>query len=110
MNQKTVRLPFLGTYFDTQFVFRLISGIQIAAWVILGLYALEFILNIGIYVLQIVRGFMFGLGPTDYASQIMYYLKQPLAGILFFFLLQASAQALLILLEIEANTRKAKTQ
>ncbi len=109
MNQKT-RLPFLGTYFDSHFVFRLIGGLQIAAWVILGLYALEFILNITIFVLQIARGFMFGLGPTDYASQVTFYLKQPLAGILFFFVLQAAAQALLILLEIEANTRGAKTR
>lgn len=109
MTDNQTRTKFLGTYFDASIVFRLVQGIQIAAWVILALYALEFLVNIAVYVLQILRGFLFGLGPTDYASQVIFFLKQPLAGVIFFFLLQAAAQGLLILLDIEANSRRAGT-
>jgi hypothetical protein len=106
MTENQTRTKFLGTYFDASIVFRLVQGIQIAAWVILALYALEFLVNIAVYVLQILRGFLL-LGPTDYASQVIFFLKQPLAGVIFFFLLQAAAQGLLILLDIEANSRRA---
>lgn len=108
MRQLSRLLPFLGAYFDTRAIFRLVTGAQVAAWVILALYVLELFFNTLIFTLQILRGFMAGLGPTDYASQILYFLKQPLAGILFFFILQATAQGLLLLLEIESNTRLCK--
>ncbi len=98
---------FLGTYFDSAAVFRIVGGARIAAWLILAVYVLEFAASVGIYTLQVLRGFFVGLGPTDYAQQMIYFLKLPLSGILFFFVLQAAAQALLILLDIESNTRRA---
>ena len=101
------RDAFLGTFYESGAVFRIVKGTQIAAWAILGLYLLDAAVNSSIFLLQIARGFMVGLGMTDYLSQAVFYLKMPLPGLLYFIALQALAQGLLILVDIESNTRAA---
>lgn len=107
MKEPPLRRPvFLGTYFDASTVFRIVKGCQMAAWLILVLYLLETALHLGVFLLQIGRGLMMGMGVSDYVLQAVFFAKMPLAGVLFFFALQAIAQGLLILLDIEANSRR----
>jgi hypothetical protein len=57
--------------------------------------------------LQAARGFMVGMGPTDLAQNVLYIVERPLHGVLYFALLQALSKGLLILLDMEENTRRA---
>src|SRR5574340_1779280 len=98
---------FLGTYFDRELVMRWSRIIGILAWVILGIYAVDVVVGLTVMTLQYARGFMVSLGPTDFLQQLLYVLERPVHGILYFALLQALSMGLLIVLDIEDNTRRA---
>ncbi len=98
---------FLGTYFDQDSVLKLASLSRIFAWVVLVIYTLAWIAAIGVSVLQILRGFWAGMGFTDYVQNILLLLEQPLRGVVYFIVLQAVAEVLLIYLDMEDNTRRA---
>ena len=91
---------FLGTYFDRSLVLRLSRGLIILGWVILAAYLLEYgyttYLNVSS---AIVNAF-----PIDFMFLVM-NLKSPLQGAMLLGILYAAAQMLLILLDIEDNTR-----
>jgi hypothetical protein len=61
----------------------------------------------GTMLLQYLRGFMSGLGATDILQNVLYFLERPLHGILYFAVLQAISKGILILMDMEANTRRA---
>ena len=46
------------------------------------------------------------LGFTDVAQSILYLFEQPLRGVVYFIVLQGVAQALLIFMDLEDNTRR----
>jgi len=104
---KKTREAFLGTYFDRDAVIRIARVINILAWAVAAIYALDLVLGLGVFTLQIVRGFMFMPGFTDYAQQVLYILERPLHGVLYFAAMQAISKGLLILLDLEENTRRA---
>ena len=98
---------FLGTYFDRAVVLRIVRAAEIASWVVLVVYGAQMLLSAGVLVLQSLRGFMQGMGPTDYLQQILWVLEQPFRGVVYFIGLQAIAKILLMFMDIEDNTRRA---
>jgi hypothetical protein len=97
---------FLGTYFDASVVMRIVRGAEIAAWVVLVVYSLQFLLSLTTFVLSYARGFMQGFGLTDLFQQLLFVLEQPFRGVVYFLGLQALAKILLMFMDIEANTRR----
>jgi hypothetical protein len=47
------------------------------------------------------------MGFTDVAQNVIWLCEQPLRGLVYFIVLQGVAQALLIVMDIEDNTRRA---
>jgi hypothetical protein len=99
--------PFLGTYFDREGVLRIARIIAFLSWIVAAIYALDVVVGLGVFILQYLRGFMVGMGFTDMLQQILYILERPLHGILYFAAMQAVSKGLLILLDMEDNTRRA---
>jgi hypothetical protein len=103
-NEKKNR--FLGTYFDPDLIFRLSNMANVLAWVVLAIYSLDFILQVLIMVLQIVRGFWIYMGPTDIASNILIILERPFRGLVYYIVLLGISYVLKIFVDIEENTRR----
>jgi hypothetical protein len=98
---------FVGTYFDRSVVLRIVRVAEIAAWVVLVVYALQLLVSAGVFALSYVRGFMRGAGFTDLLQQVLFVLEQPFRGVVYFIGLQAVAKILLMFMDIEDNTRRA---
>jgi hypothetical protein len=92
---------FLGTYFDSGSVLRLELWARIIAWGVLAAYAFE----AGYNAYQTVYGAIVGGYPLDWYS-VYITLSHVLQGAVLFFILQIAAKAMLILLDIEDNTRR----
>src|SRR5450759_406756 len=101
------RENFLGTYFSKDAILRLASVAKLLSWVVVGVYSLQWLVQALAMILQIVRGFWTGMGFTDVAQSILYLFEQPLRGVVYFVVLQGVAQALLMFMDMEANTRRA---
>ena len=101
------RNTFLGTYFSKEIMMRLVSVAKIASWVVVGIYATQWFLQVVIMVLQIARGFWTGMGYTDIAMSFIILFEQCLRGVVYFIVLQAIAQVLLLFMDLEDNTRRA---
>jgi len=97
---------FLGTYFNKETVLKLANTAKVFAWIILSFYAVQWILQLGTFFLQFSRGFWNGMGFTDVAQNILWQFEQPLRGLVYFVVLQGVAQALLMFMDIEDNTRR----
>ena len=109
-NQKPA--TFLGTYFDRDAVLRLSRWADILAWITLTLYLLAWVFQFVLFLSQYFNGMMGDKGATLLTVFSMFspYLLQPLPGILYFFALEAIAKILMILLDIEDNTRRGARQ
>jgi hypothetical protein len=105
MEEKHSHFP--GTYFNQDTVLRLAAVANVFAWIIGGFYVLQWVVQIGIYILQIVRGFYIGMGFTDYVQTILTWFEPALRGLVYFIVLQGVAQVLLLFLDMEDNTRRA---
>ena len=93
---------FLGTYFDHDAVLRLERWVRIIAWATLLGYAFE----AGYNAFQSVYGAIIGGYPLDWYFVVTTLLRVLQGGVLFI-LLQVGAKMLLILMDIEDNTRRA---
>ena len=101
---------FLGTYFDRDSVLRLSRTADIAAWVVLTLYVLVWLFTFAVFLLQYSNGLYFAKGEETFLTTFSLfspYLQQPVPGLLYFFALQGISKGLLILLDMEDNTRRA---
>ena len=98
---------FMGTYFSKDTILKLASAAKIFSWIIAGFYVIQWILQAGTFFLQWVRGFWMGMGFTDIAQNILWQFEQPLRGLVYFIVLQGVAQALLMFMDMEDNTRRA---
>jgi hypothetical protein len=98
---------FLGTYFSKDTVLKLASASKIFSWVIAGFYILQWFLLVTTFILQFMRGFWNGMGFTDIAQNVFWLFEQPLRGVVYFVVLQGVAQALLLFMDMEDNTRRA---
>ena len=93
---------FLGTYFDRNSVLRLDFWARVIAWGVLAAYVFE----AGYSTFQNVQGAIIGGYLLDWYSVFMTF-SHILQGAVLFFLLHIAAKAMLILLDIEDNTRRA---
>jgi len=101
---------FLGTYFDKDHVLRISRTADIVSWVILTIYVLTWLFSITLFLVQYFSGLYFAKGNETFLTVFGLfspYLQQPLPGVLYFFALQAISKGLLILLDMEDNTRRA---
>jgi len=101
---------FFGTYFDRDGVLRLARWADILAWVILTIYLLTWLFSLLLFMSQFMSGLYFEKGSQTFLSSFQIfspYLQQPLPGIFYFFGLEALSKAMLILLDVEDNTRRA---
>ena len=105
MEEKRSNFP--GTYFCKETILRLVKVAKIFAWVVVGIYAAQLFLQFATNVISIARGFWYGMGYTDIAMSFILLLEQPLRGVVYFVVLQAVAQVMLLFMDIEDNTRRA---
>jgi hypothetical protein len=100
---------FFGTYFDRDSVLRLSHWAEIVAWVVLTLYIIVWVFSLLLFVSQVASGIAFGkgMGILGVFSLFQPFLTQPIPGILAFFGLQAVSKGMLILLDMEDNSRRA---
>jgi hypothetical protein len=105
-NEKQNR--FLGTYFDRDSVLRISRWADGVAWVILTIYLLTWLFSLLLFISQFTNGMFFDKGMTFLNTLIVFkpYLTEPVPGVLFFFALQGISKGLLILLDMEDNTRR----
>ncbi|PWH17623.1 MAG: hypothetical protein DDG60_01660 [Anaerolineae bacterium] len=96
------RLPFLGTYFDCDSVLRLERRMRWLGWAIFAIYLLQYVYDMGM--------FLYNNLVNQFAIDWMYLLfnlGRPFQGLMILAVLHGLAAALLILLDIEQNTRRA---
>jgi hypothetical protein len=75
--------------------------------VVAGVYAVDLIVALGVFVLQYIRGFWAPMGFSEVLTNVLYLIERPFRGIVYFIALQAISKALLILMDMEDNTRRA---
>ncbi len=97
---------FSGTYFNKDTVGRLAATAKVFAWIVAVFYVVQWMIQFGTVLLQIGRGFWAGMGITDIAQNIILQFEQPLRGLVYFVVLQGVAQVLLMMMDIEDNTRR----
>jgi hypothetical protein len=100
---------FLGTYFDRDGVLRLSRWADVIAWIVLTVYLLTWLFSLLLYFGQYFNGLYMDKGATFLNAINMFtpFLQQPLPGVFYFFGLQAVSKGMLILLDMEDNTRRA---
>jgi hypothetical protein len=98
---------FMGTYFDRDTVVQVSRWADILSWVVVVVYAVDLLMALGVFGLQQMRGMLGGMGFTDYVTNILYIVERPFRGVVYFIALQAIGKALLILMDMEDNTRRA---
>jgi len=103
------KVKFFGTYFDKDEVMRIARWADTVAWVIVVVYLISWILSIMTFTAQFSNGIVFDKGVTILGMFNIYkpFIFEGIPGLLYFFCLQALSKGLLILLDIEENSRKA---
>lgn len=103
------KTSFTGTYFDKDVVLRLSQWAGIAGWAVLAVYGINWLLSLLQFSAQFSSGLFYqkGMSVFDLVSIFTPYILQPLPGIVYFVGLQAVGKALLILMDIEDNLRRA---
>ena len=110
MNQPTEgRTGFLGTYFDRDASLRLARWAGILAWVLLGMYAYTTLVSTGKFLSLLLSG------GISYAGTSIFYrlsiptmqISQMVPVLVYFIILKVAQQVLLILLDVEDNSRRA---
>lgn len=100
---------FLGAYFDRDGVIKLSRWADILSWVTLTIYVLTWLFSVLLFMSQYVNGMMGDKGMSFLMGMNMFspFLTQALPGVFYFFGLQAVSKVLLIMLDVEDNTRRA---
>ena len=100
---------FFGTFFEADAVINITRWAKVLSWVVLGIYLLVWLGALIQVILQIFNGMMFekGMVVLNVMNYFLPYLIQPLPGVFYFFGLQAISKTLLIMLDIEQNSRRA---
>jgi hypothetical protein len=102
------RTGFLATYFDRDAVLKIARTAGIFAWVALGIYTFTTLISFAQFMLQFVTGVYYqkGMSIIDLISFFSPYLLQAMPGLIYFIGLKFAEHGLLILLDIEDNTRR----
>ena len=100
---------FFGTYFERDSVLRIARWAEILAWVTLTVYLLNWLVSMLLFFSQYYNGMFFDKGMTflNVINMFAPQFQQPLPGVFYFFGLQAISKGLLILMDMEDNTRRA---
>ena len=101
---------FFGAYVDRDTVLRLSRWAEGTAWVVLTVYVLTWLFSVLLFVSQMLNGLYFAKGSESFLTTFSLfspYLQQLFPGIFYFFGLQAISKVMLILLDMEDNTRRA---
>jgi len=101
---------FFGTYFERDSVLRISRAADVVSWVILTIYILTWAFTLILFLIQYFSGLYFAKGEETFLtifSLFSPYLQQPIPGLIYFFALQGISKGLLILLDMEDNTRRA---
>jgi hypothetical protein len=109
MNQSTEnRTGFFGTYFDRDAVLRVARLAGILAWALLGLYIYTTVISVVQFWSLAASGETFyeGANIFDLMSIPAQQVSQLVPGLVYFMMLKAAQQALLILLDVEDNSRR----
>jgi hypothetical protein len=103
------RTVFLGTYFDRDVALRVARLAGILAWVLLAFYAYTTLVSIGQFWFLVASGAASyqGVNIFDRLSIPTMQISQITPGLVYFILLKVAQQALLILLDVEDNSRRA---
>lgn len=110
MDQPTnERTGFLGTYFDRDAVLRVARAANLLAWILLAFYSYITLVSVGQYLSLVASGVVTFEGMTlfDRMSIPTLQLTQLAPGLVYFVMLKIAQQALLILLDMEDNSRRA---
>jgi len=91
---------FYGTYFDKDVVLRLSQWMVILGWLLLGSYLVEW----GYMTFNSIYQALLGGYPMDW-FYLFISVTRPLQGAMLWVILMAISRGLLILLDIEDNTR-----
>ena len=101
---------FFGAYVDRDVVLRLSRWADGTAWVVLTIYVLTWLSSVLLFLSQYFNGLYFAKGSESFLTTFSLftpYLQQVLPGLLYFFGLQGISKGMLILLDMEDNTRRA---
>lgn len=100
---------FLGTYFERGAVLQMAKVARISSWIFAAVYGIFALNSVWQLVTQFMGGVFMEKGSTiaNIIGIVSGYFTQPLIGLLYFVALQAIAHLLLILLDVEDNTRRA---
>jgi hypothetical protein len=110
MDQPTEsRTGFFGTYFDRDAVLRIARTANVIAWILLAFYGYITLVSVGQYISLMASGMITFENMTlfDRLSIPTLQLTQLAPGLVYFVLLKVAQQALLILLDMEDNSRRA---
>lgn len=107
--QNGSKTNFLGTYFDRDAVMRLARLAGVVGWLLLGLYAYTTFVAVGQYMVFVFSGAISFEGMTffDRLSMPNSFIQQLVPGVVYFILMRAVQQILLIFLDVEDNSRRA---
>jgi hypothetical protein len=101
---------FFGAYVDRDVVLRLSRWADGTAWVVLTIYVLTWLFSVLLFISQYFNGLYFAKGSESFLATFSLfspYLQQVLPGLFYFFGLQGISKGMLILLDMEDNTRRA---
>lgn len=100
---------FFGAYFDRDGILRLSRWADATAWIVLTVYGLSWLFSLLLFISQFSSGLFFDKGMTFLNAFGIFkpYLTEPLPGVFYFFGLQGISKALLIMLDMEENSRRA---
>jgi hypothetical protein len=110
MNEPTdQRTGFFGTYFDRDVSLRMARWAGILAWVLLAMYAYTTLVSTGQFLSLIISGAASyeGTNIFDRLSIPTMQISQMVPGLVYFVMLKIAQQVLLILLDVEDNSRRA---
>jgi hypothetical protein len=103
------RTGFLGTYFDRDVALRLARWAGILAWVLLGMYVYITLVSLGQFLTMIAAGAVSYANANifDRMSIPTLQISQLVPGLVYFVMLKVAQQVVLILLDVEDNSRRA---
>ena len=100
---------FSGTYFDRDKVMQISRIAGVFAWIALGIYLFTTLNSFAQFMIQYATGVFYqkGMSIFDTLGYFSPYLLQLVPGLLYFAVLKFVQHALLILMDMEDNTRRA---
>ena len=103
------RTGFFGTYFDRDAALRLARWAGILAWILLGMYVYTALISTGQFLTMLLNGSISYAGTSifDQLSIPTMQISQLVPGLVYFVMLKVAQQVVLILLDVEDNSRRA---